>query len=373
MEQELNQEMEQGKKAKKQVTSKTLVAFCIVLAIVVGASTALALVNATPPATLGTGVEPDAIPVDSKEVVDSHSVSISVVGTGIQNVSPNIGGVLTAYTCQIKKPVKSGTSFVSIDDTPLLAFSTEIPFYRSLSVGDKGADAGAVKKELKRLGYKNVSSGNVFDSGAYSALSEVAKKANAPKAVSKNTVDLSYVIWLPTPKTLFNSCDAKLGDEVAPKDKIATVPSKIKSATVLDIPDDAIEGERILDFGNTTIPFSANSLLSSKDLLEIEQSEAYLSALSGGGDGMMDDGSGGDDKNVTLTADYDLKTPVQASVVSPGSVIIDGENSCVVSGNKVLPVLIIGSELGKSFIVFKDASAIPSEVMYRPAKTTKCV
>ena len=73
---------------------------------------------------------------------DARDVTVTVhTGTGRTVASPK-SGTITAYGCAPGQTIDSGTSFIAVDEVPLLALHTAVPPFRDLQSGMRGRDGG---------------------------------------------------------------------------------------------------------------------------------------------------------------------------------------------------------------------------------------
>src|SRR3954469_18276331 len=109
----------------------------VVLAIALG-SGATAAGMAAKPESLAAAKPLTRVPVTKHDFDDARAVQVTISrGVAVPVVS-NTEGHVTDYTCVAGQPIVSGTSFVSINGTPLLALSTTVPLWRDLAPDDKG-------------------------------------------------------------------------------------------------------------------------------------------------------------------------------------------------------------------------------------------
>ena len=129
-----------------------MAALALVTAAALGAAvTGLLLADAAPTA-LREPVPVTSAPVTQRSFDDARTVELALtLGADVSLTAPASGRV-TALTCRPDTPFSSGGSNLSINGAPLLNLATAVPLWRSLGVGDEGADVLALREELIRLG-----------------------------------------------------------------------------------------------------------------------------------------------------------------------------------------------------------------------------
>lgn len=332
-------------------------AIVIVTAVALGAGvTAFSLMPSTPAALLP-GADVESMPVITQAFDDARDVEVALTLKPSFAITTPASGRLTRYVCQVGEPLASGTSAMSIDGEPVLTLSTAVPLWRDIAVGDSGSDVQAVQDELVRLGFA-INADGTLGAGSLSALTQLLHTAGS-LTPALNSLPVGGVLWIPTPSITPATCEQSLGSTISLGDPIITVPGAIAAAAILAQPGDAIEGARELVIDDVTIALPGDGGVSEQASLDaVARTVSYLSAV-------------GTTDPTKLSGKSRLAAPITVGIVPPTAVYsTDGPLGCVMSGGEPLPVRIVGSQLGQTYLVF-DAE-IPTEVLASPKSGVSC-
>ena len=204
-----------------------LMVVIIGLAIALGSGVTAAWMAAKPQ-SLATAKPLAQVPVTKHGFDDARAVQVTVSQGVAIPVASNTDGHVTDYMCAAGQPIVSGTSFVSINGTPLLALSTTVPLWRDLAPNDTGPDVKALQVELQRLGY-TLSADGTYGSNTAKAVERVLTTIHgAGSGIRGNTngsLPLSRALWIPAHSVTPASCDSQLGARVSSGDKLMTTAS----------------------------------------------------------------------------------------------------------------------------------------------------
>lgn len=308
--------------------------------------------NQSAPPSLRKPIDPEYAAVHLVQFRDPQDVTVEVIAAATVSVASPVAGTVTSSTCAAGSPVTSGESLISIDGEPLISLATSVPLWRDLVVGDKGADVAAIQTELSRLGY-DVRQDGVLGSetlAAIAALRGIAAQTSLPR---------SLFLWIPVDGARVSQCTAGRGTHVDAAAALLDVEAAVPSIRITDLPKKAIAGERELTINGAVYPVAADQTIQDPAMQrELLESSAYQEAKK-------------EEGKARIAAVATLATPVGVSSVPPSSVIGGKEGTmCVVARGGIVPVTIIGSQLGQSFLSF-EAEA-PKEVQIAPAWDTSC-
>lgn len=145
------------------------------------------------------------------------------------------------------------------------------------------------------------------------------------------------------------------------------------------VPSDLLPGARLLVVGDARFPIDEQGrIVSDAELTKFVPTPGYLSTLAQGGEssqGMMGEQNITDQnkKSGSLRGKLELETAIKAWVVLPSALgAISGRDACVSAEGKPVSVKIVGSELGKSYVVFSDTGTQPVPLDVQPPKSLKC-
>ena len=105
------------------------------------------------PAGLAAAEQPRTAAVQHQSFDDERSVEVSFRVEDERSLVAKTGGTLTWSGCVPGVPVTSGAVLLRVDERPVVALHTDVPLYRGLKAGDKGADVEALQRELGALGH----------------------------------------------------------------------------------------------------------------------------------------------------------------------------------------------------------------------------
>ncbi|WP_345761901.1 peptidoglycan-binding domain-containing protein [Diaminobutyricibacter sp. McL0608] len=303
------------------------------------------------PKSLQTVPTAQEIPISAHAFYDERPVEITVSRSSSATVTTPASGLITRYDCEVGAGIASGSSFFAVDEGPVLALATEVPLWRDLAIGDTGADVRSLQAELNRLGYNLTVDGTVGRAtlrAAFQSLTAVGIEWEGP------TFPVSRTVWLPTPKVSVRSCDTALGARVADGDPIATFSFGQQSIAVDELPNDLVTGPRVVTIGATTVPVDAagKSGPISLDLAPQAQDPTSTEESS---------------TVKPIAATLSLAEPTEVSSVPPSTIVdLDRSHGCVESNGDMIPVHVVGSQLGQTFVQFHKGKA-PQKIRLHPS------
>jgi len=348
----------------------------VAVAVALGSGVTAAWMAAKPQ-SLAAAKSLTRVPVTKHGFDDARAVQVTVSrGLAVPVVS-NIDGHVTAYTCAAGQPIVSGTSFVSINGTPLLALSTTVPLWRSMARDDTGPDIKALQVELQRLGYDLTADGTYGSNTAKAVLRLLTTIDGAGSGIRESAdagLPLSRVLWIPAHSVTPAGCDSQLGARVSDGDKLLTTASTNTTAHIVDLPGDLVPGARVFTAGGLEAPVNADGTITDP---------ASVSALSVAAEATINESPSGDSaSNSTgdgapsarkLSGQIALAASRATNAVPPSAIIgIDGAHGCVVADGRAVRVTIMGSQLGQTFVEFASATPQPRTVDVSPSESTSC-
>ncbi|MFC3999052.1 peptidoglycan-binding protein [Nocardiopsis sediminis] len=283
-------------------------------------------------------------PVTREEFADERTAQVAFQVTPESTLEIGLSGRVTTTDCAAGAELVSGEAVATIGATPLIALATEVPLYRDLEEGDRGGDVQALQRELARLGYA-VGDDGVFGRPTATAVRDLLESAGVRDPDGE--IESDQVLWLPSPTSVLDECEAPLGMTVGGGAPFGTVPGGLDGIRVDAMPGGAVEGDRIIDVFGIRGPMSEEGEVTDQGFLdEVEAAPEFAEFLS---------------SEEAVTAEISLAEPLQALKVPPGAVFgIDGDDACIESGGTAHPVRIVGSNLGATLVVL-DGEA-PADV-----------
>ncbi|MDO5094553.1 MAG: hypothetical protein Q4D79_14260 [Propionibacteriaceae bacterium] len=306
------------------------------------------------PKALETPLEISTVPVTQRTFADPRPVQISLKpGSEADLVAP-AGGRLTRFDCQPGGAFVSGKSNAVLDGLPVVNLATSVPLWRDLAVGDRGEDVTALNAELRRLGFDEVS-GDVVTASTVQAVSRLLADAGGTGDMG-SSITVSRLLWLPEAETTVATCATQQGSQIETGTALAALPRSLDGATLTSVPSDIAPGERLVLVDSIPIPVSGDGAVT--DLSALAQTPSYEQAIRA--------------ENYSVTASYVLATPPTVWVVPPSSLYsFEGTAACLAAQPQPLPVQVVGSELGQSFVTF-EAGDPPTEALLQANENQPC-
>lgn len=319
----------------------------------VAATAALVVVLVTQPFApeqVTTTAEATTASVTSEPYADERPVTLDVTVGDAVAVELPVGGRVTALPCTAAATIDSGTSPVSIDGVPLLALAMSTPPWRDLAVGDRGADVTSLQAELTRLGHDVSGDGTRLGTATVTALRAVAE-ANGLSVSRSGPLPMTSVIWLSAPSLTVAACDVAVGATVTPGSALAHSPTPLIAAKVAVMPTQLAQGDRVVTVDGIDLPVDESGAITDP---------GALTALAAAPSSVAADAAraGGQDAGA-ITGRLRLAEPVTVAVLPPASIATDdGMTGCVQTPDGTsLPVSIVGSRLGQTYVTFPEAMA----------------
>jgi len=324
-------------------------ALAVVVAVVLvalGVAGGLSLAPVTAPAGLQTAGDPTSAPVSVQQFADSRPVTVTYAAAPDVPLVLHVAGVVTTMPSGLV--AKSGTAVVGVDGSPVIGLATAAPLYRSLTSGDSGADAGALNKELARLGYA-APSGATYTWATAQAWQALQKACGVTDPASD--FDLGSAVWLPAAQVSVRAWPFALGAPTPSDSVLGVVPGAVQSATVALADGSPLPGDsRTLTVAGTSIPLPADGRVTDS---------AFLTATVGTAQQVSANGT---DYQLQAQGAIALTQPLTVLAVPPVAVFgLSGTAGCVQVGGQAVAVTVVGSSLGVSLVQTSDGST-PDQV-----------
>lgn len=322
-----------------------LITIAVVGAASAGAAAALAMGSATP-RTLAEAPESVAVPVSTSPFSDDRPVQLVVDVVPDIPLSATGSGRITSIDCSPGGRWESGKVSMAVDGLSVVALATATPLWRDLAVGDRGDDVAALEQELSRLG-SDLRVDGVVTRATVSAVAGLLGPGE-----DTGTISSSRILWIPHPTTELASCTVFPGSPLAAGEVVAFA-RQIPVVAFAELPTGLVAGSRVLRVEGTDIPLLEDGALDAAAGSAITGTSAYRAALAEGG------------PRFELAALLVLAEPALVASVPPAAIYgLDGRNGCVLAPAGALPVTVVGSQLGKTYVEFPDG---PPETVETPA------
>ncbi|MBW3077792.1 hypothetical protein [Bifidobacterium simiiventris] len=332
---------------------RQMTALLAVSCILLGAGTASIIVAPHTPRSLSAADPNASIAIERRTTDDARSITIDAEEIAMPPVTAPRSGMVTASSCEPGAVLSSGTSLVSIDGRGVLMLAAKQPFWRDLPVGARGEDAASLNDALTAIRAGTLS-GDTITNDTIEAFKTVSANVGHPLPDDYTTIRTTDMAWLPADTVSVATCPAVLGQELQQGEPIAVLPAVAGSAKAESLPSGVASGKRVVLAGDERLNISDTGEIS--DLTSFSRSLPFLS--SGSQNGVR-----------KISVQWALRTPVEVGVV-PASAIgtTPGSDSqaCVVIDGRALPVRVVGSMLGRSYIQTMDGTVPDGDVRLAP-------
>lgn len=267
-------------------------------------------------------------------------------------------GIVTSIDCAPGNTWASGSTPLTINDSPRLLLSTSRPLWRDLVGGEEGPDVVAVQSALLKLGYDSPTTGN-FDPDTRAAWARMLRDRDI--ASTYGELDLGDLVALPASTVTVASCTVGPGAEVAQGTAIAVLTSGLTSLKPTRALTGLVPGARSLTIGATTVAANVHGDVTNPGSLAALEAEPVVQIASAASPAADADG--------TLA----LTTPLTVYPVPPAALHeVSGTAACIVSGATGYPVTIIASSLGTTSITFAAGTTPPASAALERNSGVSC-
>lgn len=336
---------------------KQMTALVAVASLLVGAGAAAVMLAPHPPQVLADADAHASVAIETQQVNDGRTITINAEEIAMAPVVAPRSGMVTSSNCKPGATLESGQSLMAVDGRGVLLLATAEPLWRTLRPGDSGSDAAALNNALKALGKGDVS-GDTVTAATLAAFRAASADAGVPLPDSYDAIATSDMAWLPANGVMVSGCPAPVGQMIGQGQPIAQLPAMAGSAQAQSLPSGAVAGARVIQSGDVTLDITDQGAVG--DLTAFSRTRAFESSAA------MQNGMR------QVSVQWVLKDPVTVGVVPAAAIgVMDGgAQACIVtvgdpanpadtSGDKAMPVSIVGSMLGRTYVQGADGS-IPS-------------
>ncbi|MGW9022598.1 hypothetical protein ACWGOE_14065, partial [Leucobacter chromiiresistens] len=294
-----------------------------------------------------------------------RNVEVSLeVSEDLELVMPS-GGRVTENSCVDGSVISSGTVVAHVNGESVLALHTSIPLWETLVPGDIGPEVNALRQELNRMGADLLTEGPMNQAVIESVARFLADEEGDFEDLE--SVPVERIMWLPRQDVVATTCEVVVGLDVEKGDTYGTVQGELTAARIDEVPDDAISGPRALNVDGADVPLDADGNATLEGIAVIAASRDYL-RLSNDTGGMED----AEPAETSIIATWVLRSPIQAWSVPAATVfdVSDG-GGCVTDHSEIVPVKIVGSSLGATYVVpVEGATSLPANVVVPDARSS---
>ena len=307
-----------------------LTAFVALIAGAGGVSAGILIALPPTPASLASSSAPPTVPVTTREFTDTRSLTLTIPPASPHELTSPIAG-----------PITSGSIPCEIDGLPLLALALSTPLYQDVVDGATGPDIAALNAELARLGYAAPADSQRVTAATRAALASAMGVSDGAGGVPSR-IEASRVLWIPAPTVTPSSVPVHLGDSVDTQTVLLTLEDS-RDALRLSVPPDAYPEDHVITLGDTDYPVPSDGIITDPTLtatiLSSREYTAFIRSTPSG------------DGPVQLPVSWKLASPITVTVIPPASVIGDATAACVFASGTPIPVSIVSSQLGRTYVL----------------------
>lgn len=363
--------MQRGSSERRGGTFAVWVIASVTL-LVAGAVVGQYLLPNTAPPTLGAAATETSFEVEEVSFDDARTVQLELDIAEDQKLTFPVEGRVIQTECVVGDQISSGQTIAEVSGKRVLALSTRIPLWESMRPGEVGEDVDALRQEIIRMGGSNLAVTGPVNSAVLTELAELfAADGETPEVLEEVLAD--QIMWIPQPTVTMLKCGAKVADTVTEGDEFGTVAGSLAQAHVAPMPTELTPGARTLKISGVEVPVDESGAVSSPEALASLAASAEYQAMRSA----ARNGGGEEAKTVapTLVAVFALTPPTTAWAVPASTVYeVAGNTGCITSQGESLAVSIVGSSLGKTFVLpVEEAAVIPSSIDAPGPKPPSCV
>lgn len=271
-------------------------------------------------------------------------VELTVVRAGALAPRTRASGLVTSVDVAVGDTLTTGTVVATVEDLPVVAYTSEAPLFRDLAAGDTGRDVRTAQTFLAELGHY----GGAID-GRVTEATEAAIAAfnDAHGWGDDTTLRLASLVWVgPGPGTVA-TVSSQVDAEVQPGEELVSMTAPISHVTVSEPAGLPPEGDLVLHLGSRTVPYERGSGIVTNPSLASAIADALAPAEQG---------------TVTLA----LAEPVRIGTVPSSAVVSDPDGATCIFADVTsapLPVTPLG---GRLVVVDLDPGLVGQAVLLNP-------
>lgn len=328
--------------------------------VAAGAVVGQYLLPSAAPESLRSAQAETSFKVEQASFDDERTVQLALNTTEDQKLAFPVEGRVTQTSCVAGTQIVSGQVVAEVSGKRILALHTAIPLWESLEPGSEGDVVDALRAELIRQGADLAETGPV-NNGVLNAL-EGLLAAEGETPVDLREVPADQIMWIPQVSVTMLKCAVHVADEVKAGDEFGVIAGSLVGAQISPMPSDLPTGERVLKVAGLDLPVDASGAVSSPEALSGLAATADFQAMRSAADTGGDDAQG--PSAPSMVAELVLASPVTVWAVPASTVYqVSGGTGCISSRGKGLPVNVVGSTLGKTYVVpHQEDTRMPAKV-----------
>ncbi len=345
------------KKSRGRLTSALVLLSAVIVLIGAGCAAGIVMASRFTPRTLAQAESTHKAPVTTENFLDSHPVKVGFDVAADTPLTWSGSGMVTATAIHGSGEITSGSSPFSVNDVPVLAIHSSLPFYRDLGPQDQGDDVAALREELSRMGYAVQSSKpKIFDRFMRAALLDVQTKMGL---ADEGSLKLEHVVWLPAEKIQVG--EWKLTPGAQAEQELGLVKGHLSAVRVQKMPESLAPGNHVINLFGKRGAISQEGLCSDKAFLDTIAASPEFASISGNHDALA----------AGVDGSIQLENPIKAFKIPVGAVFAyKDDHACVQTGSEARRITIVGSNGG--FVMASSSKPLQSVNLGSAIDTTSC-
>lgn len=327
----------------------TLALLVAVVAAVAAALTVVFVWRPVPTSLATPATASGTVAVEPNEFDDVRQVELRATSGAAGKLIATRSGTVTSSACVPGAAIASGSVLATVDGKPVVALATQMPLYRDLVVGSKGADVTALRAELHRLGKTTSPGGGAADR----ALLRAATALVGPAAA---VLPKGSFAWIPAQTAVPATCEAPTGSTIAAGASFGDLVPAVTRVDLATVPADGLPGDRVITIGPVTAPVPKAGITDAATLAKIVATPAFATYTQSDG-------------KAPLQGQWRLATPLRVANLPASAIQAAGGATCVAVGGKATPIRVLGSTLGRSIVTFTGTWPTAVDVTPPPGLT----
>lgn len=179
----------------------------------------------------------DTVVIGSRDIDKRQGVSVVATFTEVESLRLNSQGTVTALNLRKGEPLSVGQTALKVDGLPVFGYAGPTPFYRDLSLGDRGSDVESLEVFLHDTGFlpKDQKSDGVFTNSVAWALADFQAEQGL---LDDGVMRMSNFIFIPPEFQAVSSLLVSIGGTIPGDGVVATGSGPVSRVDLLSAGDD---------------------------------------------------------------------------------------------------------------------------------------
>lgn len=198
---------------------------------------------------------------------------VVTTGSTTQVLSPS-AGVLTALNADVGTTISPGATLMTVNDSPILAYTSPVPLHRDLTLGDKGPDVQKFQDFLNAAGFNVGQADGVFGAETRAAVRGLQRQAGLE---ADGVGTRSQLAWVPDGVTTVGELDVTLGQSIDVGTPVVSSPADVTSVKIT--PGDTASASVTLPEGSSPALIAGAQVFPLSSLVPSAEESASLLAF----------------------------------------------------------------------------------------------